>query len=216
MNNKLENALNRLNTILPLKKSQDKCPPEIKELHQQMLRSFVAKGRILTRDEMALWVDDVPEAINVLSDYDMVTFSESGEPVGAYPCTMLPREHQVQVNGHQIHAMCALDALAIAPMFGETTQITSQCRVTGNPVKIDMRGETILNLAEVQAVHFGIAWSAAAAGSCCADSLCLEMNFLYDGETAVQWLTDDADSREIFTLLEAVQFASRFFVPLLS
>jgi alkylmercury lyase len=216
VNNKLENALKRLNIILPLKESQDKCAPEIKELHQQMLRSFVNKGRILTREEMALWVDDVPEAINVLSQYDMVTFSESGEPVGAYPCTMMTREHKVQVNGHQIHAMCALDALAIAPMFGETTQITSQCRATGKPVKIDMSGETVLNLAEVQDVHFGIAWSAATAGSCCADSLCLEMNFLHDGETAVQWLADDADSREIFTLQEAVEFATRFFVPLLS
>ncbi|MBK7893900.1 MAG: hypothetical protein IPJ90_03205 [Anaerolineaceae bacterium] len=106
MNNKLENALNRLNLILPLKKNQDKCSPEIKEVHQQMLRSFVTKGRILTREEMALWVDDVPEAINVLSQYDMVTFSESGEPVGAYPCTMMAREHKVHVNGHQIHAMC--------------------------------------------------------------------------------------------------------------
>lgn len=216
MNNKLENALNRLNDILPLKKSQDKCAPQIKELHQQMLRSFVTKGRILTRDEMAQWVDDVPEATHVLSQYDMVTFSENGDPVGAYPFTMMTREHKVQVNGHQIHAMCALDGLAIAPMFGETTQITSQCRVTGKPVKVDMRGETILNLAEVQDVHFGIAWSAAAAGSCCADSLCLEMHFLYDGETAVKWLSDDSDSREIFTLLEAVQFATRFFVPLLS
>lgn len=216
MNNKLENALKRLNDILPLKKSQDECAPEIKELHRQILRSFVSNGRILTRDEMALWVDDVPEAINVLSHYDMVTFSESGEPVGAYPFTMMAREHKVQVNGHQIHAMCALDALAIAPMFGETTQITSQCRVTGKPIQINMSGETILNLAEVQAVHFGIAWSAATAGSCCADSLCLEMNFLHNIETAQKWLADDADSREVFTLQEAVEFASRFFVPLLS
>ena len=216
MNNKLEKALKRLNDILPLKKSQDKCAPEIKELHQQILRSFVINGRILTQDEMAQWVHDVPEAINVLSKYDMVTVSESGDPVGAYPFTMMGREHKVQVNGHQIHAMCALDALTIGPMFGETTQVMSQCRVTAKPVKIDMSGETILNLAEVQDVHFGIAWSAATAGSCCADSLCLEMNFLHDGETAVQWLADDADSREIFTLQEAVEFATRFFVPLLS
>ena len=216
MNKKLEIALKRLNTILPLKKNQDNCTPEIKELHQQILRSFVTNGRILTQDEMAQWVHDVPEAINVLSKYDMVTVSESGDPVGAYPFTMMGREHKVQVNGHQIHAMCALDALTIGPMFGETTQVMSQCRVTAKPVKIDMSGETILNLAEVQDVHFGIAWSAATAGSCCADSLCLEMNFLHDGETAVQWLADDADSREIFTLQEAVEFATRFFVPLLS
>lgn len=216
MNNKLEVALKRLTTILPLKKSQDSCPPEIKVLHQQMLRSFVTNGRILTRDEMAQWVDDVPEAVNVLSQYDMVTFSERGDPVGAYPFTMMAREHKVQVNGHQIHAMCALDALAIAPMFGETMQVMSQCWVTGKPVQINMCGETILNLAEVQDVHVGIAWSAAVADSCCADSLCLEMIFLRDAETAQKWLSDYTASREIFTLQEAVQFATRFFVPLLS
>lgn len=216
MNNKLENALKRLNAILPLKKSQDKCAPEVKELHQHMLRSFVTRGRILSKAEMAQWVSDVPEAINVLSKHDMVTFSESGEPVGAYPFTMMEREHKVRVNEHQIHAMCALDALAIGPMFEEATEITSQCRVTGDPVKIQMSGETILNLAEVRDIHFGIAWGAADVNSCCADSLCMEMIFLRDTETAQKWLSDDAGGREVFTLQEAVQFSSRFFVPLLS
>lgn len=216
MNDKLENALKHLNTILPLKKSQDKCPPEVKELHQQMLRSFVARGRILTTEEMTQWVSDVPEAINVLSKHDMVTISESGDPVGAYPFTMMEREHKVRVKGHQLYAMCALDALAVGPMFKETTQITSQCRVTGSPVKIQMSGEAILSLAEVQDTHVGIAWEAADAGSCCADSLCMEMIFLRDTETAQKWHSDDTGSREIFTLQEAVEFSSRFFVPLLS
>ncbi|MCB8926805.1 MAG: alkylmercury lyase family protein [Ardenticatenaceae bacterium] len=215
MNKKLTIALKRLNTILPLKKNQDNCTAEIKELHQQILRSFVTNGRILTKEEMVLWVDDIPEAINVLSQHDMVTVSGSGEPIGAYPFTMTERVHEVHVNGHQVHAMCALDALAIGPMFKETTQITSQCAVTDAPVKIEMSGETILNLAEVQDVHFGIAWDAANAASCCADSLCLEMIFLRDTETAQQWLADDSDGREVFTLQEAVRFASQFFVPLL-
>ncbi|MBK7893901.1 MAG: hypothetical protein IPJ90_03210 [Anaerolineaceae bacterium] len=111
---------------------------------------------------------------------------------------------------------CVFGCLSHCPHVWETTQITSQCRVTDTPVKIEMSGETVLNLAEVQGVHFGIAWSAATAGSCCADSLCLEMNFLHDEETAVKWLANDPDNREIFTLQEAVAFATRFFVPLLS
>ena len=216
MSDKLENALKRLNSILPLKENQERCDPQVKELHQQMLRSFVNKGRILSRDEMAQWVSNVSEAADVLSKRDMVTFSESGEPVGAYPFTMSEREHTVHVNGHQVHAMCALDALAIAPMFEETTRITSQCRVTGDPVKIQMLGETIQNLDEVRDVRFGIVWGAADADSCCADSLCMEMIFLRDNETAQNWLADGSGGREVFTLQEAVQFASRFFVPLLS
>jgi hypothetical protein len=215
MSDKLENALKRLQTILPLKANQDACVPQLKELHRQMLHSFVEKGRILTREEMAQWVDDVPEAVDELRKRDMVTFSANGEPVGAYPFTMGEREHMVQVNGHQLHAMCALDALAVAPMFNESTQIRSQCRVSGDPVSIRMSGETIQNLDEVQGIRFGIAWGAAEEGVCCADSLCMEMIFLRDAETAQHWLAEAMSDREIFTLPEAVQFASRFFVPLL-
>ena len=44
MTAKLEKALNRLKSILPLKERQDDCSKQIKELHQQVLRSFVDKG----------------------------------------------------------------------------------------------------------------------------------------------------------------------------
>ena len=216
MSNKLENALKRLNSILPLQENQDKCDPKVKELHQQMLRSFVNRGRILTREEMAQWVSDVPTAEAVLSKRDMVTFAESGEPLGAYPFTMSERAHAVQVNGYQVHAMCALDALAIGPMFEEATCIMSQCGVTGDPVRIQMSGETIQNLDEVRNVHVGIAWGAADVDSCCADSLCMEMIFLRDHATAQTWLAEGSGDREVFTLQEAVQFSSRFFTPLLS
>ena len=216
MNDKLENALKRLNIILPLKESQEKCSQQVKELHQQILRSFATKGRILTKEEMAPWVSDVPEALDVLSKNDMVTLSESGELVGAYPFTMKAREHKVCINGHEVHAMCALDALAIGPMFKETTRIASQCRVTGDPINILMSGETILNLEKARNISFGIAWGAADADSCCADSLCMEMIFLRDTEIAQKWSSEDCRDREVFTLQEAVQFSSRFFVPLLN
>ena len=216
MNDKVENALKRLNRILPLQASQDKCSLQVKELHQQMLRSFVTRGHIVSKAEMAQWVDDVPAAINVLSQYDMVIFAENGEPVGAYPFTMTAREHTIHVNGQQVYAMCALDALAIGPMFGETTRITSKCRVTEDPIVIEMSSETILNWVEVQDIYVGIAWEMADAGSCCADSLCMEMIFLRDGTVAQQWLAENLGGREIFALQDAVEFASRFFLPLMS
>ena len=216
MNDKVVRALTHLNSILPLKENQNKCDPQVKELHQQMLRSFVSRGCILNKNEMADWVMDASEAADVLNKYDMVTFSENGEPVGAYPFTMDERVHKVRVNGHQLFAMCALDALSIGPMFEEDTQISSQCKVSGDPVKIHMSGDVIQNLEEVRDVHFGIVWGAAESTVCCADSLCMEMIFLRDKNTAQAWLSDDSEGREVFTLLEAVQFSSQFFVPLLS
>ena len=216
MTAKLDKALNRLKSILPLKERQEKCSAPIKELHQNILRSFVTKGRILSREEIAQQIDNLEEVINVLKSRDMVVFSENGEPVGAYPLTMEAREHEVRVNGHQVFAMCALDALAISPMFGMNTQINSICRITGNPITIEQSGKTIKNQDEAGDIHFGIIWGAASDGACCADSLCMEMMFLLDRKIAQQWLEEDPNNREIFTLQEAVEFGAEFFVPLMS
>ncbi len=213
---KVEKALNRLISVLPLKDKQEACGQEMKELHQKMLRSFVERGRILTKTEMAQHVDSIDEATNVLKNNDMVVFSDTGEPIGAYPFTMEEREHTIRINGHKVNAMCALDALGVSPMFNMDTHISSKCRVTGAPISIRQAGLTIENLEEVGDLRFGIIWNAANSCSCCANSLCMEMMFLKDGEVADQWLAADRDNREIFTLQEAVEFGARFFVPLMS
>ena len=98
MTSKVDNALNRLESILPLKQRQDDCDRQIKELHQQIIRSFVDKGRILSREEMADYVSNLEDAVKILEKMDMVVFAEDGEPLGAYPFTMEAREHTVQVN----------------------------------------------------------------------------------------------------------------------
>lgn len=216
MNAKVDNALKRLTSILPLQARQQDCNAEIQALHRQILASFVTQGRILSREQIAEHVSDLEEAISILKSHDLVVFSENGDPVGAYPFTMDAREHVVRINGHKVYAMCALDALAVSPMFGMKTQITSRCRITGDPVRIQQSGETIENPDEAGDIHFGIIWGAENADSCCADSLCMEMMFLKDGETARQWLATDPVNTEVFTLQEAVEFGARFFVPLMS
>ena len=165
MTAKLEKALNRLITILPLKARQEDCSSQIKELHQQILRSFVTRGRILTREEMSQQVSNLDDALNVLKSQDMVVFAEDGNPVGAYPFTMEAREHKIRVNRHLVHAMCALDALAISPMFEMKTQISSRCRITGDHISIQQSGRTIENPDEAGDIHFGIIWGAANAAS---------------------------------------------------
>ena len=216
MTDKIEKALGRLISVLPLKDTQESCGKEIKTLHQLVLRSFVEKGRILTKDEMAKYVGNIENAIKILTDNDMVVFSENGEPTGAYPFTMEPREHKIRINGNEINAMCALDALAVSPMFGMKTQISSVCRVTGDPVFIEQSGKIIENEKEAGGINFGIAWGAASTCSCCAESLCMEMMFLKDKDTAAKWLEQAPADRETFTLQEAVEFGARFFVPLMS
>jgi hypothetical protein len=216
MSPKLDKALNRLTSILPLKERQRECGSQIGELHRRVLRSFVEQGRILSREEMGRFVDHIDDAARTLADKDMVVFSADGTPLGAYPFTMEKREHMVEINGHRVYAMCALDALSVAPMFGMDTHVRSRCRVTGEPVEVRQSGKTIRNLREAEDLHFGIIWGAANGKSSCASTLCLEMMFLKNGSIARQWLAENPDNREVFKLDEAVEFGDRFFSPLLA
>ncbi|PCI70937.1 MAG: hypothetical protein COB26_02415 [Piscirickettsiaceae bacterium] len=213
---KLNRAVERLNVILPIVRAQKACSPEIKQLHRDFLWSFVRQEKSIALQQLAFQKGGGPEAIKVLIKNGMVTVDANGDLTGAYPFSVGEREHVVEVNGHKVYAMCALDALAIAPMFQEATCIISRCHLTAEPLKIHMLADNIQHLDKVLNVRFGIAWDAMDASLSCADSLCREMVFLRDHQVAQKWLADDSMDREVFTLEEAVEFANRFFSPLLA
>jgi len=215
MNTKVITAVDHLNKILPLAERQKKLSSELANVHRMILKSYVDLGRTLNRDEIAKHVEDIDEAINTLRSNDMVVFDSNDEPVGAYPFTMERREHVIRVNEHTIHSMCALDALAISPMYNVKTHIDSKCHVTGDKISIDQLDQEVLNMNENEEVHFGLNWNSAA-NNCCATSLCTEMIFLKDKKIADAWFTEDKENREIFTLDEAIEFSTRFFKPLIS
>jgi len=215
MSEKTQAAIDRLNKILPLKANQKSMSTEMQALHRDILYSYIDIGRSLNKNEIAQRVDNIDEAIKILQQNDMVVFDGEGEPVGAYPFTMEKRGHRISVNGHLVHSMCALDSLAISPMYGVELEINSACHVTGEPVLIRQKGLNILNASDVQDVYFAINWNAASANSCCADSLCTEMIFLKGESLANNWFNQDTEHRQIFTLDQAVEFAAGFFMPLL-
>ena len=214
MNTKVANAIERLNKILPLAKRQQQLNREQAEVYHKILHSYVDRGASLSRTEIAQQLGNIAEFIKVLKDNDMVVFDNNDEPVGAYPFTMEPREHEVTVNGHIVHSMCALDALAVSPMFELETNIHSRCHVSKKPVAIHQHKHEILDADNNDDVFFGISWNSAA-HNCCATSLCTEMIFLKGEQLADQWQAEDADNREIFNLRDAIEFAAGFFVPLM-
>lgn len=212
--NLVAEAVDRLGHILPLVDNQKALDKPLQDLHKAILRAYVEKGHTLSCEEMAQQVDDIDAAVDLLKQKDLVLFDNHGEPTGAYPFTMEKREHQITVNGYTVHCMCALDALAVSPMFNLPTEITSCCYVTSEPIHIRQHG-SIIN-GNAQNIYFGINWSAASENSCCADSLCTEMLFLNDKVVAENWQKHAPEHREIFNIHDAIEFAARFFVPLLN
>jgi Alkylmercury lyase len=212
---KVQKAVDRLNDILPLKEKQSSLSSSMKQLHKDILFSYFNTGRSLTRNEIAEKVGDINEAVNILQTKDLVVFDASGEPIGAYPFTMEPRVHKLNVNGHQLQCMCALDSLAVSSMFDIEVEISSQCHVSKQKVSIKQKNLEFENIKELNDLYFGISWSSAETSSCCANSLCTEMIFLKGDDLAGNWQLEDRSNREIFDLDEAAEFSARFFMPLM-
>jgi len=228
---RLLEALRHLHSVLPLKRRQESLPPHLRSLHRFILRSLAEQGHPPRRAEIAAMLGSERSALNalaVLGTSDLVVLNsrctkdaatkryiledpEGVEIVGAYPMTTAKTPHEVKVFGQSIHAMCALDALAIAPMFCTETWIESRCHETGNPVRIHQNDMKILE-ARPAGVYFGIRWQKVE--GCAARGLCKEMVFLDDVTTARAWQDTDPEAIEVFSLREALEFGAAFFVPL--
>ena len=213
---RLSDSLDHLNSLLPLKARQDALDPELKNIHRAILRSFAATGRPLSRQQIAEQVDAdrVDDILAQLAEDDLVVLSaDKQEITGAYPFTVEERVHQVNVNGQDVYAMCALDALSIAPMCQASTRILSRCHVTETPVEIQMNADKILS-AIPEDVHVGIRWQSTS--GCAAKNLCMEMVYLKDAATAQAWQQLDSENISIYSVDEAVEFGAAFFNPLLA
>ena len=212
MNTEVNTALKRLDSILPLISGLKSLSDDDAALYCKLINSYVQQGRTLTRQEVGELVGNAEQALNNIVSSKLIVLDTDGNPAGAYPFTSEEREHKVHVNGVTVHCMCALDALAVSPMFNKPTVIDSQCRVSGEKVHIEQNGTEFSG--GTLEVWFGINWGAAATDTVCAASLCMEMMFLANENVARDWLAESSDTREIFDLPSAVEFAAGFFVPL--
>ena len=212
MNAEVSTALKRLDSILPLVSGLKSLSSDDAALYCKLLNSYVQQGRTLTRKEVGELVSDVEQALNNIVGSKLIVLDADRNPAGAYPFTSEEREHKVHINDVTVHCMCALDALAVSPMFNMPAVIDSQCRVTGDIIHIEQNcmeftGGTL-------DAWFGINWGAGVSETVCAESLCMEMMFLANETVAREWVAESPDIREIFDLKSAVGFAAGFFVPL--
>lgn len=156
---------------------------------------------------------DTGGLLSRLRDNDLIVLDDWGEVVGAYPLTMEKTSHVLKVNGHQVHAMCALDALAVSPMFGLEVIIDSSCEMSSEPIHLRQRGREMLETVPSAELLLGIHWQETT--GCAAHSLCREMVFLKNLDAAIDWQKLAPKARELFSLEEAMELAAEFFVPLM-
>ncbi|WP_455206766.1 alkylmercury lyase family protein [Kaarinaea lacus] len=212
----IKQAVARLNSQLPLKARRDQLSVPLQRAHQAVLHSLVENGRPPTQTEMKqlLGENNVTNGIQVLVKNDLVVPDTAGTNiVGAYPLTIAQTPHRVTVNGHRLFAMCALDAVSVAPMFGVEVEIVSMCHVTHEALVVHMNDSEILSILPMPDVRVGVRWQMPS--GIAAHSMCLEMVFLINERIALQWQDGDTENISLFRLAQAVEFGRQFFAPLL-
>jgi mercuric reductase len=197
-------AVEALNALLPLAQRQARLPEDLRLVHRRILSTFRDTGRAPS--------DVEPDAARTLADRDLIVLDDTGRITGAYPFTLEDTAHSVQIGRTTAsHAMCSLDALAMAPMFDAETRTTSTCAHTGVQIVVVQKGYDLID-SSPDTPWIGIRWQEPCGHA--ASSLCRDMVFLADETAAIAWRGDDPDSVGIFALPEAIDFAARFFVPL--
>ena len=188
-----------------------------RELYFWVLRRFAASGRpsgVETRETAGRLGLDADRALKTLAARDLVHFDQAGEIVVAYPFSGRPTEHRVRfAGGHEVDAMCALDALGIAPMFDEAIEINSRDPLTGERVEVKLNPSGTGSWQPEGAV---VVCGASGGGeSCC--SCCPVLNFFASAENGERWLKERPDVRGyVMSMDEAIEAGRAVFGDVLA
>ncbi|MFF8605670.1 alkylmercury lyase family protein [Streptomyces sp. NPDC015346] len=157
-------------------------------VQQAVLRSFATRGREPSEAELAAVTApfgvSVERVLAELSAADYLSVDDAGRVRAAYPFSPVPTAHRVRIaDGPQVWAMCAVDALGIAPMLGRDVEIRSADPVTGQPVVVDFRAGTAV-WRPASAVVLAVTGPCAGPA---VDVCCSALNFFAGADSARRW-----------------------------
>jgi hypothetical protein len=187
-------------------------------LYFWILRSFAEGGRP-TREELGREAArlglELEPALATLSREDLVHLGGDGEVTVAYPFSGVPTAHRVRFpNGREAFAMCAIDALGIAPMFDQPIEITSRDPLGNEPFQADLSPDgsaswqpaTAAVVAGVNDRH---------ADSC--SGCCPVLNFFASSKNAERWLNEHPHVHGgVITIEDAIAAGRAIFADVLT
>jgi len=82
-------------------------------------------------------------ALATVAREDLVHTDDDGAVLVAYPFSARPRGHRVTIDGGAtVEAMCAIDALGIAPMLNQPIEISSKDPMSGSEIRVRLHPMT--------------------------------------------------------------------------
>ncbi|WP_244432853.1 MULTISPECIES: alkylmercury lyase family protein [unclassified Afipia] len=165
---------------------------------------------------MGITLDRVAILLHKLQSHDLIDLDQACEQIQlAYPFTESATEHRVELNGHAFHALCAIDALGVADMYGADTTISSPCHHCGETIHLrtTSKGRALHSVSPASTViWYDFAYDGSAAASCCP-----AIAFFCTNEHLQQWLNAQTPRRDGVrpTVDEALEVGRAIFGPIL-
>jgi hypothetical protein len=167
-----------------------------RELYFWILRRFATSGRpsgAALAEEAERLGADLARALEPLAREDLVHLGPDEEIAVAYPFSGHPTAHRVRFRtGHEVHAMCAIDALGIAPMFDEPIEILSRDPVVDDEIHVRLApgGDAAWQPESATVVAGALDRGQDGCYSCCP-----VLNFFTSTESAERWLARHPEAR---------------------
>jgi hypothetical protein len=167
-----------------------------RELYFWILRRFASDGRpsgVELRAAAGQLGLEANSALATLAREDLIHRGTDGEIAVAYPFSGRPTAHRVRFpGGHEVDAMCAIDALGVAPMFREAIEIESRDPLSGDEIRARVAPDTSIEWSPETAVV--VAGAIRSQGDACY-GCCPVLNFFASDANAERWLTERPEVR---------------------
>jgi hypothetical protein len=187
-------------------------------LYFWILRGFAERGRP-TREELGRKAEqlglELEPVLATLRREDLVHLGGEGEITAAYPFSGVATAHRVRFpDGQEAFAMCAIDALGIAPMLDQPIEITSHDPLSDEPFRAHLTADGSASWQpETAVVVAGV--NDRAADSC--NRCCPVLNFFASTENAERWLDEHPEVRgHVITIQDAIAAGRAIFADVLT
>ncbi len=136
-----------------------------------------------------------------------------GAVVAAYPLSLRPARHRINIGTAMIFANCAVDALAVCSIVDEPAVIISDCVHCGAAIQVRMKGTRVL---AAQPESVAIFYLSRTAASPAVLTRCPHINFFCDHSHAARWQAAHPERKGIvLTLAEANGLARERFAAVI-
>jgi alkylmercury lyase len=142
---------------------------------QTLLRTFAREGRPPRLAEIVAETNLSPENVTAilheLEKRDLIGLEPGTDTIRfAYPWSTQRTGHRVSFGAHNLWALCAIDALATAPMYRTDVSVHSACAACAEKVYVAtaLHGRALRTMSPPEAiVWYDFSYAGCAAASCC-------------------------------------------------